>query len=75
MELRPPLHLGVVAVEKEAFGSSSTKVANFTYFFTVANFQNNGADKALLSDWKEYSSSKAMAWEVLLGLCSVWNNG
>ena len=31
MELRPPQHLGVVAIEKEAFGSPSTKVANFTY--------------------------------------------
>ena len=26
-----PLHLGVVAMEKGAFGSPSTKVANFTY--------------------------------------------
>ena len=26
-----PLHLGVVAVEKRAFGSPSTKLANFTY--------------------------------------------
>ena len=25
-------HLGVVAIEKRAFGSPSTKVANFTYF-------------------------------------------
>ena len=33
MEKRPPLHLGVVATEKGAFGSLSTKVANFTYFF------------------------------------------
>ena len=31
MEKRPPLHLVVVAIEKGAFGSSSTKVANFTY--------------------------------------------
>ena len=31
MELRPPLHLSVVAIEKGAFGSPSTKVANFTY--------------------------------------------
>ena len=29
MELRPPLHLGVVAIEKGAFGSPSTMVANF----------------------------------------------
>ena len=28
---RPPLQLGVVAIEKEAFWSPSTKVANFTY--------------------------------------------
>ena len=26
-----PLHLGVVAIEKGAFGSPSTKFANFTY--------------------------------------------
>ena len=26
-----PLHLGVVDIEKEAFGSPSTKVTNFTY--------------------------------------------
>ena len=29
MEKRPPLHLGVVAIEKGAFGSPSTMVANF----------------------------------------------
>ena len=27
----PPLHLGVVAIEKGAFGLPSTMVANFTY--------------------------------------------
>ena len=32
MELRPLQHFGVVAIEKGAFGSPSTKVANFTYF-------------------------------------------
>ena len=32
-ELRPALHLGVVAIEKVAFGSPSTKVANFTFFY------------------------------------------
>ena len=30
MEYRPPLHLEVVAIEKGAFGSLSTKVAYFT---------------------------------------------
>ena len=27
----PPLHLGVVTIEKGALGSPSTKVANFTF--------------------------------------------
>ena len=31
MELRPLLRLGVVAIEKGAFVSPSTTVANFTY--------------------------------------------
>ena len=32
MELLPPLHLGVVTIEKGAFGSPSTKVTNFTFY-------------------------------------------
>ena len=31
-----PLHLIVVAIEKEAFGSPSTEVANFTFYFISA---------------------------------------
>ena len=31
-ELRPPLYLGVVAIEKGAFWSPSTTVANFTFY-------------------------------------------
>ena len=31
----PPLHLGVVAIEKGAFGSPSTKVANFIFLLTT----------------------------------------
>ena len=30
-----PLHLGVVAIEKGAFGSHSTTVANFTYLYRI----------------------------------------
>ena len=30
MELCPPVHLGVVAIEKGAFGSPSTTIGNFT---------------------------------------------
>ena len=33
-EQRPPIHLRVVAIEKGAFGSCSTTVANFTYTHT-----------------------------------------
>ena len=32
-----PLHLGVVAIEKGAFGSPLTIVANFTYLFHFHN--------------------------------------
>ena len=32
MEWCPPLHLGVVAIEKGAFGSPLTKIASCTYF-------------------------------------------
>ena len=37
MESRPPLHFGVVAIEKGTFGSPSTKVTNFTFFFIHAD--------------------------------------
>ena len=35
MKKHPPLHLSVVAIEKGAFGSPSTTVANFTYFISL----------------------------------------
>ena len=35
MESHPPLHLGVVAIEKGAFGSPSTKVTNFTIYMSI----------------------------------------
>ena len=35
-ELCPPLLLGAVATEKGAFGSPSTQVANFTYFYKLS---------------------------------------
>ena len=34
MELHPPLHLGVIAIEKGAFGSPSTKVNNFMFKYS-----------------------------------------
>ena len=33
MYVYPPLHLGVVAIEKGAFSSPSTTVANFTLLY------------------------------------------
>ena len=33
MEKHPPLHLGVVAIEKGAFGSPLTKVTKFTLLY------------------------------------------
>ena len=44
MEYRPPLHLGVVAIEKGALGLASTTVANFTfiYIFTLRKKPKTG---------------------------------
>ena len=50
MELRPPLHLGVVAIEKGAIGSPSIKVANFTFSKT---------DKEILKSIREYNVFKS----------------
>ena len=51
MELCPPLHLGVVAIEKGAFGSPSTKVANFTYFWiNIINWNHMIVYKLLALD-------------------------
>ena len=36
-ELCPPLHLGVVAIEKGAFESPLTTVANFTYLLLLVS--------------------------------------
>ena len=35
MELGPPLHVGVVLIENEAFGSPSSKVTDFTTFIII----------------------------------------
>ena len=43
MEKRPSRHIDVVAIEKGAFRSSSTKVANFTYYTHIVSV-------AILSD-------------------------
>ena len=35
-----PLHLGIVAIEKGAFGSSSTTVANLILLYSTLNFRS-----------------------------------
>ena len=53
IELRPPLHLGVVAIEKGAFVSLSIKVADFTftlYSYLLSFF----AKRWLKSVWMGY---------------------
>ena len=50
MELRPPLHLGVVAIEKGALGLTSTTVANFTFFFFLKNRQDVTNNRCRLCD-------------------------
>ena len=41
MEECPPLHLGVLAIENEAFWLPSTTVANFTYLFNWILYMSN----------------------------------
>ena len=63
MEYHPPLHLGVVAIEKEAFGSPSAKVAYLT--FSSCKFSKQWKNLNFVcwySIGKKYCSSKAMAY-------------
>ena len=39
MEEQPTLHLSVVAIEKGAFESAKTKVANFIYLWNWCNIE------------------------------------
>ena len=49
MKLHPPLHLGVVAIEKGAFESPLTKIANFTYLYTLVQ-------------WSKLHNNKKQPW-------------
>ena len=44
MEWCSPLHLGVVAIEKGAFGLPSTMIANFTYLLLGSCFDRDVLD-------------------------------
>ena len=41
MEEHPPLNLGVVALERGAFESPSTKFVNFTYFLEKVKWSSS----------------------------------
>ena len=49
MELRPSLHLSVVAIEKGAFESLLTTVANFTYFTNTTDDDNNENENNIIA--------------------------
>ena len=57
----PPLDLGVVAIEKGAFGSPSTKVTNFTYFtlFIIMSCRQHGYPRPSLATSLYHSSPPA----------------
>ena len=46
-EYQPPIHLGVVAIEKGAFWLPSTTVVNFTYIYIVVSTFSTYLPKAL----------------------------
>ena len=49
MELRLPLQLSVVAIEKRPFGPSSTKVANFNYLLSLLQIISKVYIKVILN--------------------------
>ena len=59
MSSAPPLHLGVVAIKKGAFGSPSTMVTNFTYYYTIQEFFTLALAEDLLQEfvWQQVFSS------------------
>ena len=66
MELRPLLHVVIVAIEKGSLGLPSTKVANFTYLLSYIYFNciveiTSFAFQILLlmaAWWRDWSSMK-----------------
>ena len=74
----PPLHLGVVAIEKGAFGSPSTTVVNFIYAFNVYIVIVSRVSKlkqlvycVLISNVKcRYVNNIFASSEVRFGICS-----
>ena len=59
-EYRPPLHFGIVAIEKRNFGSPSTMIANFTYIHRQTHTMK----------W-----NKTMHVNIVIGECNALNVG
>ena len=55
---RPPLHLSVVAIERGAFRSRSTMVANFTFFLLAWSY--NCLQRIIVSFLKSYNCKKGL---------------
>ena len=62
--VHPPLHLGLVVIEKGAFGSPSTMVANFT-FCLMATFTSYLMPKPAFFD--QWNPNIAMSMEEVCG--------
>ncbi len=70
MEQRPLLHLSVVAIEKGAFESPSTMVANFSHVFFWLGF----GDTFVFENPKESYASNSLG-RILVCAYDIWQNG
>ena len=61
----PPLHLGVVAIEKGPFGSPSTMVANFTYLESFV-FDHNTWNCLTMWKWMNLAPLKMLPTHYLV---------
>ena len=61
----PPLHLGVVTIEKGTFGSSSTTIVNFTYLHLNC---------VLMVDWIAWNRTVFDIETILMVNWIVWNS-
>ena len=63
-----PLHLSVVAIEKGAFGSPSTRVANFTRITILATFYSSMNDYAFYVTNFPYSSNPLQHFHISISM-------
>ena len=74
MEFRPPLYLGVGAIEKGTFGSPLTKVVNFTDFFINprSNMQKKKKEKKIIKKSKSVINKIALNTDTKIH--NIFNN-